>query len=326
MTRYLLGPTLLTILSLSAIFVWGGVEAFLLTALLVVLEVTLSFDNAVVNAKVLREMSTAWQQRFLTWGILVAVVGTRLILPVLIVAAAAFASPYAVFVLALTDSAAYGQLLLGSKHIIGAFGGTFLLMVSLKYFFDQAKDVHWIEVLERTFVSWGRIEALEIALALLVLIFVYAFNPTLPSILVAGIIGIVVFIAMEGVTHSLGSGASAAARAGITAFIYLNILDAAFSLDGVVAAFAITTALPIIVVGLGLGAYMVRTLTVIMVKRHTLDSLKYLEHGAHWAIFGLAAAMFANLIVHVPEFVTGLIGLLFVGASYYSSRKEGKRG
>ena len=323
MTRYLIGPGILTVLSLVGILVWLGVEAFLLASLLIVLEVTLSFDNAVVNARVLRGMSDLWQRRFLTWGILVAVVGTRLVLPVLIVAVAVFASPYEVFMLAVTDPEAYGELLLGAKYMIGAFGGAFLLMVSLKYFFNQAKEVHWIETLERTFVSWGRIEAIEIALALLVLVGVYAFVGH-ASILVAGIVGILLFIVMEGVTHSLGDGAGHVARAGFSAFIYLNVLDAAFSLDGVVAAFAITTALPIIVVGLGLGAYMVRTLTVIMVKRKTLDTLKYLEHGAHWAIFGLAGAMLLNLVMHVPEIITGLIGLLFVGLSYYSSRKVKK--
>ena len=325
MTRYFLVPILLSVVTLGSVLVWGGEEAFLLASLLVVLEVTLSFDNAVVNAKVLRDMNALWQKRFLTWGILLAVVGTRLILPVLIVSAATFASPFIILRLAVNDAAAYGNLVLGAHNIIGAFGGMFLLMVSLKYFFNQAKDVHWIEKLERMFVSWGRIEAIEIALALCVLLFTFSLKTGAPAILVAGLVGVILFIAMEGITSTLGSDVRSVVRAGLSTFIYLNILDAAFSLDGVVAAFALTTSLPIIVVGLGLGAYFVRTLTLIMVRRRTLQELKYLEHGAHWAILGLAFAMLTNLVVHVPELVTGLIGLFFVGAAYYSSLRENKR-
>ncbi|MEK9177041.1 MAG: DUF475 domain-containing protein, partial [Patescibacteria group bacterium] len=93
----------------------------------------------------------------------------------------------------------------------------------------------------------------------------------------------------------------------------------AFSLDGVVGAFALTSAIPVIAVGLGIGAYFVRSLTIYMVRERTLETLRYLEHGAHWAIFGLAGSMFANLIVEVPELVTGGIGFVFLVAAYYSS-------
>lgn len=321
MTQYFVGPVLVGVLALLGTFLWGGTEAFLLAALLVVLEVTLSFDNAVVNAKVLRGMSDLWQRRFLTWGILIAVVGTRLVLPVVIVSLAAFVSPLYVLNLVLFDAETYAHLLESSHTVIGSFGGAFLLMVSLKYFFDQAKEIHWIESLERLFVSWGRIEAIEIVVALTVLLLVFFLDHHNPYVLVAGIVGIILFIAMEGITHAMGNVGKNVARAGFSAFIYLNVLDAAFSLDGVVAAFALTSSLPIIVVGLGLGAYFVRTLTIVMVKRKSLEALRYLEHGAHWAIGGLAIAMFTNLVVHVPELITGLIGLLFVGLAYRSSRK-----
>src|SRR5690606_8056995 len=126
------------------------------------LEVTLSFDNAVVNAKVLANMEEKWRRRFLTWGILLAVFGTRLVLPVLIVAAAAWVSPIAATVLAFNDPVAYGELLSHAAPAILAFGGAFLLMVSLQYFFDTAKDVHWIALIERHLAKWGRVEAIEI--------------------------------------------------------------------------------------------------------------------------------------------------------------------
>jgi hypothetical protein len=111
------------------------------------------------------------------------------------------------------------------------------------------------------------------------------------------------------------------ASGGAALFIYLNVLDSAFSLDGVVGAFAVTNSLPVIIAGLGIGALFVRTFTIALVRAKTLSTLVYLEHGAHWAIFGLALAMIAGIFVDVPETVTGLVGFVFVGLSYLSSRK-----
>lgn len=311
-------PVLVWILALAAVYVWGGPHAFLIAALLTVLEVTLSFDNAVVNARILTRMSEKWQKRFLTWGILIAVVGTRFVLPILIVAASVSMGPLAVATLAVNDPEAYGHLLEGARQAISAFGGIFLLMVSLKYFFDGAKEVHWIHVIEKHVARWGRIEAVEIGLALVLLVLISFFVPAhATTILFAGIIGIILFIAMQGVANSFTLEAATAGS--LALFIYLNILDAAFSLDGVIGAFAITSDLPVIVVGLGVGAYFVRTLTVYLVRQKTLDTLVYLEHGAHWAILGLAAAMLTSIFMHVPEVITGLVGIAFVGASYYSS-------
>lgn len=295
----------------------------MLASILSVLEVTLSFDNAVVNAKVLKRMSAVWQQRFLTWGILVAVVGTRFLLPIIIVAVSAWTSPFAIAVLAATDSRAYGVLLEHSHYAISAFGGAFLFMVSLKYFFDQAKEVHWLEILEKRFSLWGRVEAIEIALVLSALLTVsFLVKGEQGTILAAGIFGIVLFIAMESVTQVLDTSLSGLTKNGFALFIYLNILDTAFSLDGVIGAFALSTNLAVIAVGLGIGAYFVRTMTVYLVRAGTLDSLVYLEHGAHWAIMGLAGAMLLSLVAPIPEVVIGGIGLCFIGLSYWSSKKE----
>jgi len=318
--RTFLVPTLISFVVLIAIFVWGGWSAFILAVLLTVLEVTLSFDNAVINAKILKQMDEKWQKRFLTWGILVAVFGTRLVLPILIVAASVAMSPWAVAKLAAIDPETYGHLLEGAHTAIAAFGGTFLLMVALKYFFDDAKSVHWIRSIERHLARWGRIEAVEIGLALFMLLVIAYFAGNAGTILSAGVIGIVLFIAMQGIANSFSVEAEKAVAAGSAAlFLYLNVLDAAFSLDGVIGAFAITSSLPIIVAGLGIGAYYVRSLTIYFVRQKTLDTLVYLEHGAHWAILGLAGAMLVSLFFHVPEVITGLVGLVFVGFAGWSS-------
>ena len=321
--RYFLWPLLVAGALLAFTGYEFGAEALILAAILSVLEVTLSFDNAVVNAKILKKMSPIWQKRFLTWGILLAVFGTRFLLPIVIVSIAVFASPLAITLLALREPAEYSHLLESVHGSITAFGGTFLLMVALKYFFDQAKDIHWIHSIERHLVKIGKIEALEIVLTLIILLTLsfLSYGHEL-QILTSGVIGLILFILMEGVAGTLSEEGPSKAAGGLSLFIYLNVLDSAFSLDGVVGAFALTTNLFIIMIGLGIGAYFVRSMTVYFVKENTLAELRYLEHGAHWAILGLAVAMFVSLLYPVPEIVTGLIGLLFVGLSYVSSRRE----
>ncbi|MBU1755225.1 DUF475 domain-containing protein [Patescibacteria group bacterium] len=319
-------PTLISILILIGVFIWGGLHAFVLTTLLVILEVTLSFDNAVVNAKILAKMSEKWQKRFLTWGILVAVFGTRFVLPIIIVSVSVLVSPWVVAKLAFFDPEAYGHLLEGAHHAIAAFGGSFLLMVSLKYFFDDSKDVHWIKVIEKKLSAWGRIEAIEIGISLIILLTLALLVPgETATILVSGLVGIVLFIAMQGIANAFASEQATMVGAGSAAlFVYLNVLDAAFSLDGVVGAFAITNELAIIIIGLSIGAYFVRSMTVYLVQKKTLETLTYLEQGAHWAILGLAIAMLVSLFREVPEVITGLVGIVFVGSAYWASIRAQK--
>jgi hypothetical protein len=325
--RAFLPPIIVAVLILVGVYIWGGPHAFLLASLLVLLEITLSFDNAVVNAKILVHMQPKWQRRFLTWGIVIAVFGTRFLLPILIVSASVGASPVLIAKLAAFNPAQYSVLLTGARHAISAFGGIFLLMVSLKYFFNEGKEVHWIRVAERFVAGWGKIEAIEIAISLSILIGIALIMPAeAATILLAGIVGIVLFIGIQGVANAFTKDAEKAVGAGSAAlFIYLNILDAAFSLDGVVGAFALTNELILIVIGLGIGAYFVRSLTLYLVRRRTLEALAYLEQGAHWAILALSLALLANIFTEVPEVVTGSVGFIFVGAAYYSSLKLARK-
>ncbi len=316
-----------TVVGLIAMYLYGGIAALLTAALLVLLEVTLSFDNAVVNARVLKKMNALWQRRFLTWGILIAVFGTRFVLPILIVSLIVWASPWAITLLAIFDPAHYGELLHEAGYAIHAFGAAFLIMVSLKYFLDSQKKVHWIKALEEHLTLWGRIEAIEIVLTLIVIAGISFLVPldARATVLVSGIFGVILFIVMQGITSAFSIEAKETATQSVALFAYLEVLDAAFSLDGVIGAFALTSSIPIIAVGLGIGAFFVRSLTIYMVREKTLDTLTYLEHGAHWAIFGLAASMFVSLLTEVPELVTGTIGVIFVLAAYWSSVRLQKR-
>lgn len=323
MNNLFLIPGIVTVVGLLCAYLWGGTTALFITGLLVMLEVTLSFDNAVVNAKILKRMNALWQKRFLTWGILLAVFGTRILLPILIVSASVGSSPWFITMLALNDPAAYAKMVGNAHYAIGAFGGIFLLLVSLKYFLDDNKNVHWIHVIEKHLARWGSIEAVAIALALTSLSILSLFVDPIhqATVLLSGLVGAILFIIIDGIASSFSVEAKDVAGSGLALFLYLNVLDSAFSLDGVVGAFALSSDLVVIGLGLGIGAFFVRSLTVYIVRGRMLDALPYLEHGAHWAIFALAGAMLGGLLVHIPEIIIGLIGFLFVALSYYSSKK-----
>ena len=321
--RHFFLPTVISVLLLIAVYLFLGIWAAITALLLVVLEVTLSFDNAVVNARILENMSPLWQKRFLTWGMLIAVFGTRVVLPILIVSASVWISPIVIAQLALFSPEEYAHHLESAHYVISSFGAVFLLMVSLKYFFNEAKEVHWMSKVEEFLSRWGRIEAIEIGISLLVLSTIAFFSHQHQAeILSSGIIGIILFIVMQGISTSFAEGVTnTATTAGFTLFLYLNVLDSAFSLDSVVGAFALTTSIAIIAIGLGIGAYFVRSLTLYFVEQKTLHAMIYLEHGAHWAILALALSMFSSLLFEVPEIITGGIGILFVATAYWSSVK-----
>jgi uncharacterized protein len=306
----------------------GGFEAFFIAFVLSLLEISISFDNAVVNATILKNMTSVWQHRFLTWGMLIAVFGMRLIFPLLIVGVVAQINPFAALKLAALDPRRYAEIMLSVHHEVSAFGGTFLLLVALKYFFNTKKTVHWIRVIEAPLVKMGKLEAIEVGLALVALWFCSGKVPSeeaLP-VLLSGIAGIITFLAVEGISVYLQAPDEKMTdihRASLGMFLYLEVLDASFSFDGVIGSFAITNNIFIIAIGLGIGALFVRSLTIMMVEKGTLEMWRYLEHGAFYAVGSLAIIMFLNLTYEIPEVVTGLIGILFIGLAILSSRRLG---
>ncbi|OGC88778.1 hypothetical protein A2419_03430 [Candidatus Adlerbacteria bacterium RIFOXYC1_FULL_48_26] len=325
MLKFFIGPVLVTTIALGAAYYWGGLATFGLVVFLAVLEISLSFDNAVVNAKALVRMETKWRRRFLTWGMFAAVFGARLVFPVLFVSFALDLAPLKVIFLSFMNPAEYSHLVESAAPVIQALGGSFLGMVALKYFFDEAKRVHWIHIVEKRLASWGRVQAIEVGIILSILLVCTWIVPEHGAeILGAGAIGIVLFILMEGMVDLLGASAARGAKQGFVLFMYLNLIDAAFSFDGVIGAFTLTTDILAIVVGLGIGAYFVRTFTLVLVERKTLTSLVYLEHGAYWAIAALSICMFTTLFYNVPEAIAGTVSAVFIGASYLSSLRHNK--
>lgn len=336
--KYFTGSFVVTIIGLILSFFVGhyyggtvaaGLEALFIASVLAVLETSLSFDNAIVNATVLKDMTPVWRHRFLTWGMLIAVFGMRLVFPLAIVSFVGAVNPWEALVMAATRPDQYAQLMLSAHLEVAAFGGAFLLMVALNYFYDAEKAEHWITPLEKPLVFLGKVEAIEIALALVTLVTISKIMPQVEeshAFLVAGIAGLVTYVVVDGVGAFMEASEETmhnVHRASAASFLYLEVLDASFSFDGVVGAFAITHNLFIIMIGLSIGAFFVRSLTIMFVEKEALTKFAYLEHGAFYAIGVLAMVMLISPFVHVPEWVTGLSGAAIIVAAFLYSLKKG---
>jgi hypothetical protein len=357
-----------TIACLAGAFLLGGRTALALVAILSVLEISLSFDNAVVNATILVRMNLFWQKMFLTVGILIAVFGMRLLFPLVIVVVTAKIGPVEAVRLALEGGSidhpgTYAYLLHAAHPSIAAFGGMFLFMLFLDFVFSD-REIRWLTWIERPLAKIGKLDQLSVVVALAALVTsaqLFAAEPG--TVMVAGALGIITYLLVNGlgelfeaeshaslpddedlagvhgdavqVDESLRDAAprrsqhpsvvGVAGRAAFFLFLYLEALDASFSFDGVIGAFAITQDIFIIATGLGVGAMYIRSITVYLVRKGTLSDYVYLEHGAHWAIGALAVILLVTIRHEVPEIVTGLVGVGFISAAFISSLARNRR-
>ncbi|MGW3953362.1 DUF475 domain-containing protein [Streptomyces sp. NPDC004752] len=348
-----------TALGLVAAVFYGGWTAFGIVAILSILEISLSFDNAVVNAGILKKMNAFWQRIFLTVGVLIAVFGMRLVFPVVIVAISAKMGPIEAVDLALNNKDRYQELVTDAHPAIAAFGGMFLLMIFLDFLFEE-RDIQWLRWIERPLARLGKVDMLSVCIALaalLVTAFTFATHAhqhagahvdKAQTVLISGIAGLITYLVVGGLSGYFedrleeeeereheeeeeaartGKKRPAVALAGKAAFfmfLYLEVLDASFSFDGVIGAFAITNDIVLMALGLGIGAMYVRSLTVYLVRQGTLDDYVYLEHGAHYAIGALAVLLLVTIQYQIHEVITGLVGVLLIGASFWSSVRRNR--
>jgi hypothetical protein len=311
----------------------GALSAIGIAAILGVMEVSLSFDNAVVNASVLKTWDAFWQKLFLGLGIIIAVFGMRLLFPLVIVAMAADLGLMEVWQLALNDPAAYSTHLTNHHAEVAAFGGIFLLLVFLNFLLDEDKELHWLGHVEQKLGALGKVSSISVMVALGALLASLALVEPAQKlvVLVSGLWGVLTYVGVDAVSSLLEKEENGSnvgdliKRGGIGGFLYLEVLDASFSFDGVIGAFAITTDVVIIMLGLAIGAMFVRSLTVFLVKQGTLDEFVDLEHGAHYAIGILALIMLASMKFHIPEVFTGLVGVAFIAASLWSSIRHRRK-
>ncbi|MFE0747978.1 DUF475 domain-containing protein [Gordonia sp. NPDC058843] len=361
MIARIFAPSLVvTLVALVVAYLYLGWTGLALCAILGVLEVSLSFDNAVINATILERMSAFWQRMFLTIGVLIAVFGMRLLFPLLIVWVTGNLNPVEALELAMNPppegqshfadgQPSYETILTEAHPQIAAFGGMFLLLLFLNFVLTERPQT-WLTWLERPLATLGKLDQLAVVLASVALVLTAEFlapDEVRATVLIAGILGMVTYITVDGLSSlfmaepepdetdadNSGQGRSgphpvtvATGKAGFFLFLYLELLDASFSFDGVIGAFAITSDPIIIALGLGfIGAMFVRSITIYLVRKGTLGEYRYLEHGAHWAIGALAAILLISIEVEINEVITGLVGVAFIGASLASSIRANRR-
>ncbi|MFJ8870515.1 DUF475 domain-containing protein [Streptomyces sp. NPDC102473] len=348
-----------TALGLVAAVFYGGWQAFGVVAILSILEISLSFDNAVINAGILKKMSAFWQKIFLTIGVLIAVFGMRLVFPVVIVAISAQLGPIEAIDLSFNDPERYKELVTDAHPSIAAFGGMFLLMIFLDFIFED-RDIQWLRWIERPLAKLGKVDMLSVCVALIVLLIAAMTVATqahqhggghadkASTVMLSGIAGLITYLVVGGLSgffenkleeeeereqeaeeeaRKSGKSPSAVVLAGKAAFfmfLYLEVLDASFSFDGVIGAFAITNEIVLMALGLGIGAMYVRSLTVYLVRQGTLDDYVYLEHGAHYAIGALSVILLVTIQYEINEIITGLVGVVLIGWSFWSSVRRNK--
>ena len=319
---------LLTATALCLVASSMGLAALYVVLILIVVEITFSFDNAIINAKILERLNPFWQRLFLTVGIIVAIFGMRILFPILIVSLTSHLGWGRVVDLALHDPTQYGHYLEVAHPMIASFGGAFLLMLAFQFFFDDERDILWMKHIERKLQRLN-----HWAWAPLVTSIVLGFVSLLPinaharQTIVAGVFGTITYVAIQLLVRWMeylqkngrSSGSQQFGVAALLTFVYLEILDASFSFDGVIGAFAITNDVVLIAAGLGVGALWVRSLTLYMVHKKTLNELIYLEHGAHYTVFVLAVVMLASALLRIPDIVPGLTGIGIIGASIAAS-------
>ncbi len=326
--------SIVSIILLVFVGVKFGAAALAIALMLTALEITFSFDNAVINAKILQRMSRGWQQVFLTVGILIAVFGVRVFLPIFLVSVATGTGLGEIVDLALNHPEEYAEKLDVAHPFIVGFGGVFLLMIFLDFIF-QDKKIRWLKPIESVFIKMGRLQSLSIVVTITALLLTsqLVHGEERGQFVTSGLVGLLVYLIIhsldklfnsENIERRIKEGAKQTFKAGLLGFIYLEIIDASFSLDGVIGAFAITQDIILIAVGLGIGALFVRSITIHMIRKDVMGKYQYLDHGAHYAIGVLAVIMLSSIKYDVPEVIVGMTGITIISITLIHSWLENK--
>jgi hypothetical protein len=294
-------------------------EFILIVVGLCLFEIISSIDNAVINADVLATMGKKARKWFLFWGLLFAVFVVRGLLPWIIVW---ISSPSLGFLGSLTATFSSDPLVMAaiesSAPILLMGGGVFLLFLFLHWLFMEQKNFGLPG--EKFFISQG-IWFYAIVSILLTLI-VWSSLKINPLMAFGAVVGSTAFF----ITHGFKQNAEVAEKnllkkgsmSDISKILYLEVIDTTFSIDGVLGAFAFTLAVPLIIFGNGIGAYVVRELTI-----RNIDSIKkyvYLKNGAMYSILCLGVIMILDSFgVHIPSYVSPVITFSVIGYFLWKS-------
>lgn len=299
-------------------------EQLLIVALLAVLEVVLSFDNAAINVKLLRRLSSGWQKAFLRVGILFAVAGMRLTLPTLVASICGSISPVHAARLAVTNPQLYAEYFQRGQLQLAVFGGVYLLQIFLSYVLQEQEDGYWLQWLERRLArvdtEFGKAGLAVFAIAsTAVLALTVTWSSHAASVFAAGVISIALYHVVNLLNGKAGkASAKEQTQTGLTGwlallvFLQLELQDATFSMDSVMGGFAFTQFIVLIMAGSAIGALYVRTMTIHLLSLRGLDVFPYVVRAAYWAIGVLPFMMW----LHVPGAWTGGICTALLVAAF----------
>ncbi|HEY9207069.1 MAG TPA: DUF475 domain-containing protein [Candidatus Methanoperedens sp.] len=288
---------------------------------LILFETISSIDNAVINAEVLSTMSIRARKWFLFYGLLFAVFVIRGMLPWLIVwATNPSLGPIGALTATFSEDPEIARVIEESSPFLLVGGGVFLIFLFFHWLFIEAKNYGLRG--ERFFHQHG-VWFYAIVSIILTLIVWFSINRN-PFMAFGAVAGSTAFFIVHGFkqnaeTHEkqLMGGSSMSDWSKI---MYLEVIDATFSIDGVVGAFAFTLSVPLILIGNGIGAFVVRELTVSNIER--VKRYIYLKNGAMYSIFFLGMIMVLDSFgVHIKEWVSPLITITVIGYFFYKSRK-----
>jgi hypothetical protein len=301
-----------------------GIFTAVLTILgLSLFEMITSIDNAVINAEVLSGMSQKARRWFMTWGFLFAVVVVRGLLPFIIIwASVPGLSPFQVLGMTFEGSEEAAAAIEKSAPLLLVGGGIFLILLSLNWLFSEPKNFGLVH--ER--ILHGKKTLHIISMAFLLTTAVLICLKIDPFMIAGVVVGAIAYFLVHGIKkyaekkeESLLNNSSAVSD--FTKIIYLEVLDATFSIDGVIGAFAFTFSVALILIGNGLGALILRKLTVNNIDR--IKKYKFLKNGAMYSIFFLGVIMLLDSFgLTIPAFVSPIITFTTVGYFFYISHQN----
>ena len=301
-------------------------SAILIVLGLALFESITSIDNAIINAEVLQTMQARARRWFLTWGILIAVFGVRGLLPWLIVwVMTPGLGPWDAFTASLTGDPVALKAIQDSSPVLLMGGGVFFIFLFFHWIFLEPKKYGLPG--ERFIARQGAWFYAIVSIALAVIVW-HALDDS-PMLAFGAVVGSSAFFITHGFKRyaeeqeaRMLSGEGHMSDIG--KILYLEVIDLTFSIDGVVGAFAFTLSVPLILLGNGIGAVVVRQLTVYGVER--IKKYVYLKNGAMYSVFVLGCVMLAHgFRYHVPEWLTPLATFVIVGYFFLKSRWQEKK-
>lgn len=285
-----------------------------------IFEIITSLDNAIINAEVLGGMSKRAKRWFLTWGIFTSVFLVRGLLPFLILfATAPQLGVIGTITAAFSNDPHIAATIKESSHVLLIAGGVFLIFLFFHWLFLEPKNFGLRG--ERLFQSQGAWFYAIISILLTIIVFV-AFSNNNPLLQFGAVVGSTSFFIIHGFRNYAEQQEKKLLSAGMSDFAkiaYLEVLDASFSIDGIVGAFAFTFAVPLILLGNGMGAIVLRQLTISNIER--IKKYKYLKNGAMYSILVLGVVMLLHSFdVEIPEWLSPLLTIAIVGYFWHKSR------